>query len=394
MIDFLKYKRASEGPKIIQKSSNNLSTNRQSTIAENTGLKYISRRDKVARLMTKSTVYSQPLAMHTQMSHPTSRSPAQQIMNFPEEQAVEVQQEQRFMTNFEFVEEILPESPQRLSVNMQRTSPEKYQENLRMQHHIQKSRINNDPTFEEKNNIKRMMNNYRQSENVLQSLTQQTETDEEDPPIQRPPPDAFRLTEDIGELSEDVNESFIDRLNEKFKNAYDEVNNRRPIVNNQGKQKATHKLLPHPEIPFVQDDTIKDSQLISSLMSPHHDELTQVEQRTGPLAFSVRDVRSQGSVTTEPFETLMASPVRESPKKPGINNRNYEHKAKHKESPKKREVMMNSLFESFDQEFMKRDYEIQEEAEVEKEQDLEIESNKHLQTPKSSVKEQKRSIIE
>lgn len=408
MIDFLKYKRATEGPKITNKTTFNQSFQAPTGAAAPAGLKYISRRDKVARLMATSPVYTQPLAVATETGHAApQRSPVQQFLDIPQEQAMQVEQEQQFVTSFE-PDVTRGESPQRLTVRMERMSPD---DRLREQFShskskqlAQRSNIHNDRTFEEKNFVKKNLNNYslspspqgRQSQYEMYDIAQEV-------PVERPPPNAFGLSKDAEDLADDLNDSFVARLNKKFRAAYVEANSRKPgqLPRKKQQQQGGQTGSPqreHREVPFVQDDTIRESQLIASLMSPHTNELTQVNERSGPLSTSVREFRSaENTVSMDQMETQISSPPRGGSSRrrsPARRVREPDSEAR-KQSPDKRAVQMNDLFAEFDKEFvLKRGQEL-EEAEKEQTAAQEMENKTERQTsPKRRTNEPKRQLIE
>ena len=367
MIDFLKYKKSMEGPKIHQKS-------RQTAYGQGSGegLKYIPRRDKVARLLVGSTVYNQPASQISELKLVTPQSPQQQAFVIPQEQASQIQ-EQQFITSFEPPQTQKEEAPHHLSVKMEPMSPsnnlkEEFSHS-RSQQIAQRTNIHNDPAFEEKNYIKKHIDGYRQASPQYTVSSQHMYDSEDEPQPELPPKNVFTLSQEEMAENEGLNESFMGRLNDKFNDIYKEVNAKKPAKKRKPHQPSATVISPQREVAFVQEDAIKDSHLISSLMSPHASELNQLNQRSGALSTSVRDFRSRGE---EPFATRFSSPHKDSEQKRGSSQQAKERKSR----PSRKEMPTNDLFSEFEENFLLTKNQELDEAEKDQEEDSVIEQKR------------------
>ena len=388
MMDYLKYKKSIEGPKVIQKhSAVNKST--LTTDSSAPSLKYISRRDKVARLMGNTLSIPQAVSIGPQLEQLTVKSPGQQKFFLPEEQPREERSEQRFVANNE-IETVREESPQKFSIKMERLSPK---DRLKEQFNLSKSQllayhsnIHNDRHFEEKNFVKKNLDLYRRSPKTVNAQGAEMYDNIEEFPSEMGPPKAFDLSKEPFEGAEELEESFLARLNEKFKNAYLEVNGPKNIRRIPKKrQQSASGASPDREIAFVSDDMVRGSQLISSLMSPHASDLAQLNQRTGMFS-SIKD--GHGSPG---FDS--SSPQKRSHR--GVFKEQESEIRRQKESPSKKGIQMNELFDQFENEFMiTRDQQL-EEAEREQQQ-LSEEKFEQQQSVRGSARtrgqEQKRPL--
>lgn len=392
MIDLLNYQKSIEGPNVTRTYSQ--STSQQAGLQGNSGnyLKYITRKEKTERFLSNAKPRAQPFSDFDQ---DIFKSIPHQYQPIPEEQYQGPLTEQNFRTNFD------EESPKRLSVRMASRSPKrqeikasmspkeqtrklakgqesmsseeqycwspkeqtristkgqartssegqarhkKSQPSQETQKELSKTEqlvlstsIRNDPTFEEKNFVKTNFDAYYRTPERFQGEEDERLSGEK-------VPNAFDLRRDGAAKDEALNESFIERLNEKYRRAYLEANGLDDASRkNFGKGPSVSGAVIVHEIPFVDDDVARDNRLIARLMAPQIDDLAHVHDRTGPFSEESAS-RLRESTSADQSKSMRKGNMSPTPQL-------KQSKAK-KESNEKRRAYVNGLIEFFDQQYI------------------------------------------
>ena len=363
MIDFLKYKRTIEGPQVMQNyvvEKKQSAQPRPTTEDASKTLKYISRKEKATRLIAKSPVFQQPASVTNELERIPVKSPVQQKITIPEEQMPDTGYEQPFVSDF-LMDSPKSDVPQRMTIKMEKLSPE---DKLRKEFTVSKTRqlaaqtqVQNDPYYEEKTYVKKNFDLYRHSPEKLSPQKKDVHRTTEENALMESVPGMFGVAKEaIEEGEEELEESFMARLNAKYKSAYLEANAKKQIPKKKIGQGSASGAKLVQEIPFVHDDTLRESHLINSLISPHATDLAHINQRTGLLSGS-RDLRSkEGTLQTDQYD-VSGTPQKGSSKKQQESRRgrreDTDEAKRRRESPSKRGIPMNQLFDQFEQDFLR-----------------------------------------
>ena len=316
--------------------NNTASFNMKSNLVS-TELKYITKKECAERYLKKSQLYdAQPHLEFTQYSlyHPQG-SPNQQTIPVPEELNQESTQEQRFVNEFDTRCSVegppvrMPRKPQQQSSKFfnasNQFSTSKENEELIKQFGVSKTQfltqttnLINDPEFEEKNFVRRHLDDYDQYRPV-----------EEAPRV-----NVFKEGLDRKDLPKDVNDSLLERLYEKFDDIYANTQAKYQSPMQYGVQNnTTSGARVYWEIPYVSDQTLQDSHVIATLLSPHTKTLYEVQKQGNS---------PQRTKTSELGSEVSSPDAIAKKKSPRVTT---------KQSQERKTALHCKLFEHFDKEY-------------------------------------------
>ena len=349
MLNAINHQRSSPGLQVKRSSSHNsLSRNQTPEKKLDNQLKYISRKDKTKRLIESARLCYQFI---NDFDPDAMKIPPHQTQSTPEENHQFEFNEQSFKDI-----QLEEESPKQLSVKMDILSPKrqllKHKPNAsaRIQSLASPKKSRYETSFDERSFIKKNFDQYsRTSEKSSErspnktknaSLEKTHPNDSQD--IELPSVFSVLKAEMSIDADDNLNESFVKRLNEKYQRAYMEANGNSSNRKFEAKQRSASNGFVMRNIPFVDDDTTGRKELITSLMVPQIAHLTYLSQRLGPFS-QVENIGER--------EPTSANQSR-SPKKKNDGSQRLSSPSKiKKENTENKNVFAKSLIENFDKNY-------------------------------------------